>query len=195
MAGIRALDVFERKDRERRERQAVRLAQEREVEAQGQRRIETAALAQALADILTQLRVGSEQATFERRRQLLKLLLDRGVVTDEELKMRHAIPTTDARTHSRFCQLRTDDLQIEPADVGPPAQGGDGAEGAAAPERERLGPTRLPGQAAYFDQDERALDDRSRLPVPVIGVGLRLGVDAAPGTHPDDDASRVAQLG
>jgi site-specific DNA recombinase len=70
--------------------------------------------------VLEQLRVGLGQADFEQRRQLVELLVDRVLVTDGQVEIRYVIPTTDHSTKTRFCHLRTDYFQVEPAHVGPP---------------------------------------------------------------------------
>jgi hypothetical protein len=49
-----------------------------------------------------------DQATFEQRRQLVELLIDRVVVTGEEVEIRYVIPTSASSEHVRFCHLRKD---------------------------------------------------------------------------------------
>jgi site-specific DNA recombinase len=72
--------------------------------------------------VLHQLRVGLDQATFEQRRQLVELLIDRVVVTDGQVETRYVIPSTDHSTKTRFCHLRTDYFQVEAANVGASGQ-------------------------------------------------------------------------
>jgi hypothetical protein len=48
------------------------------------------------------------QATFAQRRQLIELLIDCVIVTDDQVEIRYVIPTTEASTHVRFCHLRKD---------------------------------------------------------------------------------------
>jgi hypothetical protein len=84
------------------------LAREREVVAQGQRLVAVQSVARSATEVLEQLARGLEQATFEQRRELVQLLIDRVVVTDDAVEIRYVIPTTEASTHARFCQLRTD---------------------------------------------------------------------------------------
>jgi len=54
------------------------------------------------------VQAGLAQATFDQRRQLVELLIDRVVVTDGDVEIRYVIPTTPASEHVRFCHLRTD---------------------------------------------------------------------------------------
>ena len=47
-------------------------------------------------------------ATFEQKRQLIELLVDRVVVTGEEVEIRYVIPTSPKGEAIRFCHLRLD---------------------------------------------------------------------------------------
>lgn len=49
-----------------------------------------------------------ENASFEQKRQLIELLIDRVIVTDTEVEIRYVIPTSPESEHVRFCHLRTD---------------------------------------------------------------------------------------
>jgi hypothetical protein len=51
---------------------------------------------------------GLANATFEQRRQLVLLLVDRVIVTDAEVEIRYVLPTSPGSEHVRFCQLRKD---------------------------------------------------------------------------------------
>ena len=108
LAGILDLATFELKRIELQRREQEVLAREREVVAQGQRLVAVENIARSATEILDQLSRGLEQASFEQRRELVELLIDRVVVTDDAVEIRYVIPTTDASTHTRFCQLRTD---------------------------------------------------------------------------------------
>jgi site-specific DNA recombinase len=48
------------------------------------------------------------QATFEQQRQLTELLIDRVIVTDDQVEIRYVIPTSPAGEKMRFCHLRSD---------------------------------------------------------------------------------------
>src|SRR4029453_6476003 len=114
------LACFQRQDRGLAGQEADLLAREREVAAEGERLVQVSAIAQSTTQVLNGLRVGLGQASFEQRRQLVELLIDRVVVTDGQVEIRYVIPTTDHSTKTRFCYLRTDYFQVEPAAVGPP---------------------------------------------------------------------------
>jgi site-specific DNA recombinase len=122
LAEVIDLDAFQRQDRTLAGQEADLLAREREVAAQGERLVQVSGIAQSMTRVLQQLGVGLGQADFEQRRQLVELLIDRVVVTDGQVEIRYVIPTTTSSTKTRFCHLRTDYFQVEPADIGPPGQ-------------------------------------------------------------------------
>lgn len=47
-------------------------------------------------------------ATFEQKRQLVELLIDRVIVTGDDVEIRYAIPLTPESEQIRFCHLRSD---------------------------------------------------------------------------------------
>jgi site-specific DNA recombinase len=122
LAEVIDLDTFQRQDRALAGQEADLLAREREVAAQGERLVQVSAIAQSMTQVLEGLRVGLGQASFEQRRQLVELLVDRVVVTDGRVEIRYVIPTTDHSTKTRFCHLRTDYFDVEPANVRAPQQ-------------------------------------------------------------------------
>ena len=122
LAEVIDLACFQRQDRGLAGQEADLLAREREVAAQGERLVEVSAIAQSMTAVLEQLRVGLDQAGFERRRQLVELLIDRVVVTNGQVEIRYVIPTTPSSTQTQFCHLRTDHFQVEAANVGTPRQ-------------------------------------------------------------------------
>jgi len=79
-----------------------------QLEAEAQRQRDLAGLTQSVEALCQRLQSGLDQATFEQKRQLVELLIDRVVVTNEEVEIRYVIPTTPASEHVRFCHLRTD---------------------------------------------------------------------------------------
>lgn len=47
-------------------------------------------------------------ATFEDKRKLVELLIDRVVVSDDNVEIRYVIPTSPQSEHVRFMHLRSD---------------------------------------------------------------------------------------
>jgi site-specific DNA recombinase len=112
LAEVIDLACFQRQDRGLAGQEADLLAREREVAAEGERLVQVSAIAQSTTQVLNGLRVGLGQASFEQRRQLVELLIDRVVVTDGQVEIRYVIPTTDHSTKTRFCHLRTDYFDV-----------------------------------------------------------------------------------
>ncbi len=106
LAGVVLLDEYRRRrsDLEDRQRQLERQA--RQLDAQADRQKELAGLSGALEDFCHRVRQGLAQATFEQRRFLVELLIDRVIVTDGEVEIRYAMPTDRASEQVRFCHLR-----------------------------------------------------------------------------------------
>jgi site-specific DNA recombinase len=65
-------------------------------------------------DFCERVRSGLTGATFEQRRKLVELLVDRVIVTDEEVEIRYVIPTDPGSEQVRFCHLRSDYLYHPP---------------------------------------------------------------------------------
>jgi site-specific DNA recombinase len=88
------------------ERQEAMVARLRELEASLDHQQELVAMAEGMESFCQRVKLGLEQATFEHRRQLIELLLDRVIVTQDEVEIRYVIPTSPQGEYSRFYQLR-----------------------------------------------------------------------------------------
>jgi site-specific DNA recombinase len=75
---------------------------------QADRRTELAGLVGSVEDFCRRVQAGLENATFEQKRQLVELLIDRVIVDDGDVEIRYVIPTTPESEQVRFCHLRTD---------------------------------------------------------------------------------------
>ncbi len=85
-----------------------------QLEASANERIELAEIADSIEQFCKQVRPGLTNATFEHKRALVELLIDQVVVTDEEVEIRYAVPTSPEEPHHPFCHLRTDYLDSLP---------------------------------------------------------------------------------
>jgi hypothetical protein len=98
--------------RRRREALEQRLAaldqQNRFLQAQISRQMEIFGMCESLATFCQRVQTGLEEATFDEMRQLVELLVDRVVVTMDEVEIRYVIPTSPRSEHMRFCHLHTD---------------------------------------------------------------------------------------
>jgi site-specific DNA recombinase len=76
--------------------------QQSQLEAQVDRRREIAALTTSLHDFCNRVRRGLDTATFEQKRQLVELLIDRVIITDDTVEIRYVFPTSNGSEHVRF---------------------------------------------------------------------------------------------
>ena len=104
------LAEYERRRRDLQQRDGALAGQERRLETQADQRMELAGVAGSVEDFCERVRSGLADATFEHKRELVKLLVDRVIVSDEEVEIRYVIPTSPESEHIRFCHLRSDYL-------------------------------------------------------------------------------------
>ena len=102
----RAESQRRRQDLERKQQTLALQAQQ--LEAQGDRRAETAGLATSIADFCQRVQTGSATATFAQKRTLVELLIDRVLVANGEVEIRYVFPTHPRSEKIRFCHLRKD---------------------------------------------------------------------------------------
>jgi site-specific DNA recombinase len=76
--------------------------------AQVDRHKELTGLVTQVGEFCQRVQMGLATATFEQKRQLIELLVDRVVVTDGDVEIHYVIPTSHNGEHARFCHLRTD---------------------------------------------------------------------------------------
>jgi site-specific DNA recombinase len=62
----------------------------------------------SVEDFRRRAQAGLAGASFEQRRQLVELLIDRVVVTDDQVEIRYVMPTSQAGGKARCCRLRSD---------------------------------------------------------------------------------------
>ncbi len=108
------LAEYERRRRDLEHRDGALAGQERRLQTQAHQRMELAGVAGSVEEFCERVRSGLANATFEHRRELVKLLVDRVIVTDEEVEIRYVIPTSPESEHIRFCHLRSDYLHNPP---------------------------------------------------------------------------------
>jgi site-specific DNA recombinase len=110
LGGVIPLAEYERRRRDLEHRDEALAGQERQLRAQAHQRMELAGVVGSVEDFCERVRSGLANTTFEHRRKLVELLIDRVIVTDEEVEIRYVIPTTPESEHVRFCHLRSDYL-------------------------------------------------------------------------------------
>jgi site-specific DNA recombinase len=185
LAEVIDLAAFQRQDRALAGQQADLRAREREIAAQGERLVEVSGIAQSMTQVLQQLRVGLDQADFQQRRQLVELLIDRVVVTNGQVEIRYVVPTTPGSTQTRFCHLRTDYFQVEPAHIARQARSRSKVEfaGAGPPQPQHLRRADAGGDALDLDANDGVAHDRPRPSGAWPGSRCCLGCSPLPGGH------------
>jgi site-specific DNA recombinase len=104
------LAEYQRRRKDLEQRGEALASQERQLQGQGRQRMELAGVADSIEDFCERVRAGLAEATFEQRRKLVELLIDRVIVTDEDVEIRYVIPTDSSSEQVRFCHLRSDYL-------------------------------------------------------------------------------------
>jgi site-specific DNA recombinase len=109
------LAEYQRRRKDLEQREEALASQERQLQAQAHQRMELAGVAASIEDFCERVRGGLAEATFEQRRKLVELLIDRVIVTGEEVEIRYVIPTDPSSEQVRFCHLRSDYLHYPAA--------------------------------------------------------------------------------
>jgi site-specific DNA recombinase len=108
LAGVLSLDEYGRRRQQLEQRRQTVQQQEQQLQAQAHSQEQLAVLAGSLEEFCGRVQAGLQAATFAQRRELVELLIDRVVVTGEEVEIRYVLPTSPASEQTRFCQLRLD---------------------------------------------------------------------------------------
>jgi site-specific DNA recombinase len=116
LAEVIAQDEFERKRFELVQTQQGLQRQLRQLEAQLQQQIDIADLAVGIEEFCRRVQPTLDTLSFQQRRQLVELLIDRVIVDEQHVEIRYVIPTSPKGELSRFCHLRKDyfDLKAQP---------------------------------------------------------------------------------
>jgi site-specific DNA recombinase len=112
--GVLELGGFERKRKELKGRSDALLVQKRQLEATARERAELSGVADSIGKFCEQVKAGLSNTTFDQKRALVELLIDRVIVSDEEVEIRYVVPTSPDGPHQPFCHLRTDYLDRLP---------------------------------------------------------------------------------
>jgi site-specific DNA recombinase len=113
LASVVPLEEYKRRRHDLEQRLAGIASQLRQLEASANKHIELAGIAQSMEEFCQRVSCGLEQASFAQKRQLIELLIDRVVVTNEEVEIRYVIPTSPNSEQTRFCHLRSNYFDAE----------------------------------------------------------------------------------
>jgi site-specific DNA recombinase len=108
LAEVISLEELERKRTHLDQKEAAIRLQRTQLEASATERLQLAQIATSIEAFCAQIRLVLAQATFEQKRQLVELLIDRVIVTDDQVEIRYVIPTNPDGPHIPFGQLRAD---------------------------------------------------------------------------------------
>jgi site-specific DNA recombinase len=99
---------YQRRRQELEQKRASLVLQTSELATHAARQAEIMQLATSVQEFCRRTQTGLAQATFEQKRTLVQLLVDRVLVIDDVVEIRYAIPTHPRGEGSRFCHLRKD---------------------------------------------------------------------------------------
>jgi site-specific DNA recombinase len=110
LGGVIRLEEYERRRREIECRAEAFESQERELAQQVGHRGELSGMVGGVKDYCRRVSEALTGASFEQKRRLVELLIDRVIITEAEVEIRYVIPTSTSGEHARFCHLRTNYL-------------------------------------------------------------------------------------
>lgn len=108
LAGVVPLAEYKRRRQEVEQRLEALDNQARQIAVSVQQQMEVVGITSSISEFCQRVSCGLQQATFEQKRRLVELLIDRVVVTNEEVEIRYVIPTSACSEQFRFCHLLTD---------------------------------------------------------------------------------------
>ena len=106
LAEVLGLEEYQRRRLELEKRMEVLQQQALQLEGQANRQEKILAWTHSIEAFCHRVQKGLVEATFAQKRQLIELLIDRVVVTNEEVEIRYVIPTTLRSEQTRFYLLR-----------------------------------------------------------------------------------------
>lgn len=119
LGAVIPLPEYQRWRQDLEQKRAAFATQEVQLTAQVDRQVELGALKLSMEAFCQRVRVGLDQATFEQKRELVELLIDRVIVANGDVEIRYVIPTSPSGEHIRFCHLRSDYLDHPALPPGP----------------------------------------------------------------------------
>jgi len=108
LAAVLPLEEYQRRRLELEQRQQGIAEQVRQLEGSRVRHDELSGMVQSIEALCQRVQLGVTSATFDEMRHLIELLIDRVIVTNEQVEIRYVIPTSASSEQIRFCHLRLD---------------------------------------------------------------------------------------
>jgi site-specific DNA recombinase len=117
LAAVVSLPEYQRRRQDLQQRLDAFQQQEQALSHQVDRQADIAGWATHLQTFCQRLQTGLASASFQEKRQLVELLIDRVIVTNDDVEIRYVFPTSPRSEHIRFCLLRLDYCRALPAHV------------------------------------------------------------------------------
>ena len=108
LTSIIPLAEYQRRRSELEQKSHALEAQTKELAAQVDRRAELVRLGSSIEDFCRRIANGLANATFDQKRAIVELLIDRVLVADGDVEIRYVVPTHPSSENVRFCHLRKD---------------------------------------------------------------------------------------
>jgi site-specific DNA recombinase len=108
LMAIIPLQEYQRRRLELEQKGQALEAQTKEIEAQVDRQAELVQLGSSIEDFCYRIHAGLANATFDQKRAMVELLIDRVLVANGEVEIRYVVPTHPSSEKVRFCHLRKD---------------------------------------------------------------------------------------
>ena len=108
LMAIIPLAEYQRRRSELEQKSQALEAQTKELEAQVDRQAELVQLGSSIEDFCRRIHTGLVNATFDQKRAMVELLVDRVLVAEGEIEIRYVVPTHPNSEKVRFCHLRKD---------------------------------------------------------------------------------------
>ena len=178
LGAVMPLTEYERRRRELEQQRLGLIRQGEQLAAQADRQAEIAGMVRSVEAFCQRVQAGLASATFEQRRQLVELLIDRVVVADGDVEIRYVVPTSPSTEAIRFCHLRSDYFHAPAA----PHAAAEGARGLLVERGE------LPDPGV----DRRRIDAHAALGQQLGHVGVAQAKAQVPAHGERDDVGREA---
>lgn len=108
LADVIKLPELERKRAELSQKQEVLRIQSAQLQSKTVHQIEMSQITDSIEVFCAKIRPELEQTNFDKKRQLIEWLIDRVIVSDNDVEIRYVVPTHPESSHVSFCQLRSD---------------------------------------------------------------------------------------
>src|SRR5271157_3830726 len=108
LADVVKLSEFERKRSELSRKQEALRIQSTQLQSKAVQRIEPSQIADSIELFCAKIRLVLEQSDFAQKRQLIEWLIDRVIVSNNNVGIRYVVPTHPDHPHIPFCQSRSD---------------------------------------------------------------------------------------